>query len=122
MCTASRADSNARFRVISPARKTSAFSMGNTSSTNGQSNLERGSDGFALCNSRIPMEYLLQYFSIGDEALAPCNQPLQDDLRVGLMRVVGAKQIHRDIRIDENQPWYPRSIFTKRPLNFGRGE
>ncbi len=49
--------------------------------------LERRSDGLALFDSRIPMENLLQYFSVSYEALPRCNQALQDDLCVGLVRV-----------------------------------
>jgi hypothetical protein len=88
MWTASRADIEAGLWAISAARSL-RFSDGNHFVDDVQSYLERGSDGLSLINGRIPMENLLQHFSVGDKTLPRCNQAFQDDLRLCLVRMCG---------------------------------
>src|ERR1039457_4495956 len=75
-----------------------------------QGHLKCRSDGLSPINSRVPMENFLQHFDVGDETLPGCNQPLQDHLCVCLVGMCCADQVHGDIRIDDNQLRYPRSI------------
>jgi hypothetical protein len=50
------------------------------------------------------MENFLQDLRIGHKPPTGSNQPLEDHLGVCFMRVGGSDQVHRDIRIDEDQP------------------
>ena len=56
------------------------------------------------------MKNLLQHFGICDKPLPSGDEPLQEHLRLSLVRMGGPNKIHWNIRIDEDQPSYPRSI------------
>jgi len=56
------------------------------------------------------MENLLENLGVGNQTLARRNQTLQNDLGFGLVRMACTHQIHRNIGVDEDQSWYPRSI------------
>ena len=84
-----------------------------------QRNLERRSNGFALFDSRIPMENLLQHRGISDQPLPCCNQALQDYLRLGLVWMRGSNQVHRDIRVDERSTLVASFNFAQHLGNVG---
>lgn len=68
-------------------------------------------DRVPLFDSCVPMKNFLQDFSVGDKTLPCCNQPLKDDLCLGLVRMCGSDRVHRDVGIDKDRRWrYPRSI------------
>jgi hypothetical protein len=48
------------------------------------------------------MKDLLQHLGIGHQPSALGNETLQEALRVGLVRVGGSHEIHRDIGIDKD--------------------
>lgn len=77
---------------------------------NVQRDLERWSNGVPPVNSRITMENLLQDFRVSDQPLPRRNQALQQQLRLCFVWMGGSYQVHRDVGVDEDQPWYPRSI------------
>ena len=52
-----------------------------------QHHLEGWSDGFALFNSRLSMENLLQHFGVSNETLPRRNQALQNHLCLSFVRV-----------------------------------
>jgi hypothetical protein len=53
------------------------------------------------------MQDLLQDRSMGDKTLPVGNQILEQPLRVGLVRMSGADEIHGEIRINQNQVCLP---------------
>ena len=103
MWTASRADIDARFCAISPARRTSAFSIPKNLVNDVQTNLEGWSDGFPFVDCRVPMQDLLQHFRVGDQSLPRRDKAFQQNLRLRLVRMRRADEVHRDIGIDEDQ-------------------
>ena len=103
MCTLPRADSKARLCTISPARRTSAFSIGRTSSDDIQYELEGRPDRFSFVDRSVPMDNLLQHLGVSHKPLPRCNQALQEKLRLGLVRVRRTNQVHRNVGVDEDQ-------------------
>jgi hypothetical protein len=64
--------------------------------------LEGGLDGVAAPDRRVPVEDLLQHLRVGDEPLAVGNAALEELPGVDLVRVIGAHQVHRHVRVDED--------------------
>ena len=71
-------------------------------------------DGVAPADSYVAMQDLLENLGIGDETLPFSDQFLQYSLRIALVSMECADQVHRDIGIDQNHECapvpYPRSI------------
>ncbi len=59
-------------------------------------------NGIAAVNRNVAMQDLLQYLGIGNQALALAEEFLDPALRVYLMRVRSAYQVHRNIGIDQD--------------------
>ena len=59
-------------------------------------------NGIAAIDGNIAMQYLLEHFGVGDQALAPAEQFFQQSLRIDFMRVRPAYQVHRNIGIDQD--------------------
>jgi len=59
----------------------------------------------AAVESNVAMQYLLQHFGIGDQALALAQQLLDPSLRVDLVRMGGAHQVHGNIGINQNHDY-----------------
>jgi len=65
--------------------------------------IECGLDGIAAIYGHIPVQDLLQDLGIGNEALPVTDQVFEQTLRVGLVRMRCADEVHGDIRVDQNQ-------------------
>ncbi len=76
--------------------------------------VERWLNGVAPLDRYVAVQDLLQDFRIGDEALPLANELFKQSLRVGLVNMRSAHQVHGDIRVDQNHGFvptlYPRSI------------
>jgi len=70
-----------------------------------QGHTEPRPDGFPPVDGSVPVENFVQHLNVGYEALSPCYQALKDDLCLCFVRVCGSDQTHRDVGIDEDQPW-----------------
>jgi hypothetical protein len=68
-----------------------------------QKSIEGGLDRVAPVDGHVPMENLLEHFGIRDEALFLREEPLEDLLRVSLVGMRRSHQIHRDVRVEEDQ-------------------
>src|SRR6266571_7982416 len=84
--------------------------------------VECGLDGVAPVYRHIAVEYLLQDLGIRDQALPVGDEVFQQTLRVGLVRMGSANEVHRDVRVDQNQGCvpgpYPLSISASiRPIS-----
>jgi hypothetical protein len=119
MWTASRADICARFWAISPARRTSAFSIGITSSTDVQGHLKmRGrwppAYRWPRTDGRVPMEDFLQHLSVGEETLPPAIRRS----RIGCASVLsGCAAPIRYIGMLESTKINPGSLVQFRPAS-----
>ncbi len=63
----------------------------------GEKRVKRTLDGVAAVNCHVAMQYFLQHFSVGDQARAFADQPLQQALAVALMGMRRPHKVHRDI-------------------------
>lgn len=70
---------------------------------NAEKSIESRLDEIDATNGHIAMEDFLQSFGIGNEAVAIADQAFQDALGIGFMRMRGADQVHRNIRVQEDQ-------------------
>ena len=68
-----------------------------------QHNLEGWSDGFPFADCRVPMQDLLQHLRVSNQSLSGRDEAFQQNLRLTLMRMWRADEVHRDIGIDEDQ-------------------
>src|SRR6267143_45959 len=84
---------------------------------NTEQGVERRLDGVPTIDSDVAVQYLLQDLGIRNQALSIANQLFEQSLRVGLVRMRRANEIHRNVRIDQNHGWvptpYPLSISAK---------
>jgi len=62
-------------------------------------------DIMTAIDSAVTMQNLLQDFRICDQALALAQQLFQHPLRIRFLRSRSAYQVHRDIRVDQDQGW-----------------
>ena len=60
-------------------------------------------DSVSSLNSRVSMQDFLQDHGICYEAFASGDQTLQQDLGIGFVRMGSSDQVHRNIRVDEDQ-------------------
>ena len=67
-----------------------------------QKRVEGRLDVVAPIDGDVAVQDLLQYFRVGDQALALADQPFQQPLRVGLVGTGCAHQIHRNIGVNQN--------------------
>ena len=71
-------------------------------------------NSIAAVDSSVAMQDLLQYLGIGNQSLALADQLFEQPLRVAFVGMVSAHQVHRIVRIDQNQDYgpvpYPFSI------------
>ncbi len=67
-----------------------------------QQRIKRWLNGVAAIDSNISVKYFLEYFCIGDQTLAVAQQLLHPPLRVDLMRMGSAYQVHRNVGVDKN--------------------
>jgi len=76
-------------------------------------------DGIAAVDRDVAVQNFLQHFGIGNQALALADQLFEQSLRVALVRVRRAHEIHRDVGVDENHGCapvtYPLSISANMP-------
>ncbi len=76
-------------------------------------------DGVAAVDRNVAVQDLLKHFSIRNQALAVADQLLEPSLRVALVRVRRAHEIHWDVGIDQNHGCapvaYPLSISANMP-------
>lgn len=68
-----------------------------------QQDLKRGINRVSFAYGSIPMHDLLKHFGVGHEALSRRDQALQEHLRLTLVRVRRADEVHRDIGIHKDQ-------------------
>ena len=59
-------------------------------------------DVLMAIDRRVAVQNFLQDFGIGNQALALAQAPFQQPLRIGLVEMGPANQIHGDVGIDEN--------------------
>jgi len=64
--------------------------------------IKRWLNGVAAVDGNIAMQYFLEHFCVGDQALAVAQQLLHPSLRVDLMRMGSAYQVHRNVGIDQD--------------------
>jgi hypothetical protein len=86
---------------------------------NSEEGIECWLDGIATVNCNISMQDLLKHFGICNQALAVAHQLLEPTLRVALVGMRRAHEIHRNVRVDENHlcssVTYPFSISANIP-------
>jgi hypothetical protein len=60
----------------------------------------------------VPMQDLLEYLGVGDQLIPIGDKALHRPLRIDLVGVSRADEVHRNIRVDKNHegPEYPDSI------------
>ena len=75
-----------------------------------QHHLKRRFNRFSLVDCRVTMKDFLQDFDIGNHSLPGGDQTLHHNLSFRLVRVRRSNEIHRNVRVDEDQPRYPCSI------------
>src|SRR6266481_1528262 len=64
-------------------------------------------DRIAPVYRHVAVQDLLQDLGICNQPLAVTNKALQQSLGIGLVRMGRANEVHRDIRVDQNQLWVP---------------
>ena len=64
-------------------------------------------DGVPAVNGDVPMQNLLQHLGVGHQALAVVHQLFEPSLRIALVGVRRAHQIHGDVGIDQNHGCAP---------------
>lgn len=74
---------------------------------NPEQSVERRLDGVPTIDSDVAVQYLLQDLGISNQALPIANQLFEQSLRVGLVRMRCANQIHWNVRIDQNHGRVP---------------
>jgi hypothetical protein len=62
-----------------------------------EQSVERGLDCIAAIDGDVPVQDLLKYLGIGNQALALADQLLQQLLRVAFVRMGWPDEVHRDI-------------------------
>ena len=70
---------------------------------NPEERIERLLNGVAAADRCVAVQNLLKYFGVTDQTGSCADKMLQQSLRVGLVRMRCAHEIHRDIGIDEDQ-------------------
>jgi hypothetical protein len=60
-------------------------------------------DGLSFADCRVPMQDLPQHFRVRDQSPSGRDKAFQQNLSLTLMRMWRANEVHRDIRIDEDQ-------------------
>jgi len=84
---------------------------------NSEQSVERRLDGVPTIDSDVAVQYLLQDLGIRNQALSIADQLFEQSLRVGLVRMRRANEIHWNVRIDQNHGRvptpYPLSISAK---------
>lgn len=68
-----------------------------------QDYLKRRPDSFSPVDRCVPMKGLLQHFRVCDQPLSSGNKPFQQHLRFCLVRMRGTDEVHRNVRVDEDQ-------------------
>jgi hypothetical protein len=100
-CTASRAESRRLPRTIA-----FAFDDGGVDGeylvNHPDQRIEGGLNRVAPVDGHVTMQDLLQHLGIGDEALTVRDALLEESLGVGLVRVHGANEVHRNVGIDQD--------------------
>ena len=113
--TASRADSD-RSRVKETSRALDVRALDRVDDVNDrQQRIESRVDVLRAPNRRISMEDLLKDFGVGAQGLARGDGFFHRAPGRFLVRMGGADQVHRDVRIDQDHGFdgslrYPRSI------------
>jgi hypothetical protein len=74
---------------------------------NAEQSVERRLDGIAAVYGDIAMQDFLQDLGIGNQALPVGDQVFEQSLRVGLVRMRCANELHGDIGVDQNQGCVP---------------
>ena len=69
-----------------------------------QDRVEGGLDGIPAIEGDIPVEDFLENLGISDQSLAGAEGRFQQLTRPCLVRMGGTDQVHRNIRVDEDQP------------------
>ena len=69
-----------------------------------EESVERRLNRVAPVNRDVPMQDLLQHFHVDDQPSIVDREAFEEPLRVGLVRMRGADEVHRDVRIDQNHP------------------
>jgi len=86
---------------------------------NTEERIKRWLDSIAAVDCNVAMQDLLKHFGVRNQALAVTDQLLEPSLRVALVRMSGADQIHRNIGVDQNHccssVTYPLSISANMP-------
>ena len=77
---------------------------------------ERRLDGFPSVDDRIAMKDLPQHLRIRYQAFARGDKALQQNLGIRFVRMRGPNDVHRHIRVNEDQLRYPRSISSSMVL------
>ena len=62
-----------------------------------EQSVERGLDCIAAIDGDVPVQDLLKYLGIGNQALALADQLFQQLLRVAFVRMSWPDEVHRDI-------------------------
>jgi len=68
-----------------------------------QYELEGRPDRFSFLDRGVPMNNLQQHLGVGYKPLSRCDQALQEELRLGLVRVRRTNQVHRNVGVDKDQ-------------------
>src|SRR3982750_2638679 len=68
-----------------------------------QQHVEGWPDRVSSADRGVTMNDLLQYLSVGHQTLSRRNKTLQQELRLGLVRVRGPNEVHRNVGVHENQ-------------------
>ena len=64
--------------------------------------VEGGLNRRSTVDGRIAVQNLLQDLDVGDKPFAPRNQSLEGTLRIDLVPVGSADEVHRHVRVDED--------------------
>ena len=65
--------------------------------------VERRADRIETIDRRIPVQNFLQHLGVGDEPGARRHELLETARRTHLVGVLGADQVHRNVRVDEHR-------------------
>lgn len=65
-------------------------------------------DGVAAADGHVAMQDLLEHLGVGNQALPFGDGPLEQTLRIRLMRVRRPDEVHGEVGIDEDQSGSPR--------------
>ena len=86
---------------------------------NTEQSVERRLDGVPTIDSDVAVQHLFEDLGIRNQALSIANQLFEQSLRIGLVRMRPANQIHWNVRIDQNHGRvptpYPLSISDNMP-------